>query len=269
MQKKPVTLKTIYNRHKEHRNDNSIKDPVLFISRYDDDRDKEIVGFLASQFAYGKIEIFRTFLEKLFGLMGASPYSFIRKGDFSGVRGLYYRFQKDKDIILLLETLQRIFDEFGGIGAMMKNYYRGDTREALWAVREHLFPGSEALTFFFPKPSRTNPLKRWHLYLRWMVRKDAIDAGLWDFIDRRDLTMPLDTHIFKIGRCAGWTRQRTPSYKAACDITEAMKALSPDDPLKYDLFLCHAIGIGAGCTGRRTPACKDRCLLYGTIKGSR
>jgi uncharacterized protein (TIGR02757 family) len=265
LQKKPVHLRTIYNRHRKHLTGHTLKDPVEFIHRYADDRDREIAGFLASQFAYGKIETFKAFLEKLFGLMEASPYSFIRKGDFSKVRGLYYRFQKDKDIILLLVTLQRIIDEFGNIGAMLRHYYRGDIREALWTMREHLFRDSDELTFFFPKPSSTNPLKRWSLYLRWMVRKDAIDIGIWDFIDRSDLVMPLDTHIFKIGRCTGWTQQRTQSYKAACEITEALKIFSPEDPLRYDLFLCHTIGIGAGCTGKRTPACKDRCLLYETI----
>jgi uncharacterized protein (TIGR02757 family) len=241
-----------------------LNDPVVFIRRYREDHDREIAGFLASQFAYGKIETFRTFLEKLFALMGESPFSFIKAGDFSGVRGLYYRFQKDKDIVLLLETLQRIIDEFGNIGAMLRYFYRGDIREALWAAREHLFRNGNELTFFFPKPSSTNPMKRWSLYLRWMVRKDAVDIGIWGFIDKRALIVPLDTHIFKIGRCAGWTQQKTQSYKAACEITDALKRFSPDDPLKYDLFLCHAIGIGAGCTGQRTPACKDRCLLYGT-----
>jgi uncharacterized protein (TIGR02757 family) len=269
LQKKPVTLKAVYDKYSKHLTGHILKDPVEFIQRYADDREREIAGFLASQFAYGKIETFKAFLEKLFGLMGKSPYRFIRKGDFSKVRGLYYRFQKDKDITLLLATLRVIIDEFGGIGAMLRHYYRGDIRETLWAVREHLFRDGNELTFFFPKPSPTNPLKRWSLYLRWMVRKDAVDIGIWDFIDRRDLIMPLDTHIFKIGRCIGWTQQRTPSYKAAREITGALKAFSPDDPLKYDLFLCHKVGIGAGCTGKRTPACKDRCLLYGTIKGSR
>jgi len=201
--------------------------------------------------------------------MGKSPYDFIGKGDFSNVRGLYYRFQKDKDIVSLLRTLQRIIDEFGGIGAMLQGYYHGDIREALRAVRGHLFRDSKELTFFFPEPSPTNPLKRWNLYLRWMVRKDAIDIGMWDFIDRRDLIVPLDTHIFKIGRCAGWTTRNAQSYRAAREITDALKSFSPDDPLQYDFFLCHTIGRGAGCTGKRTPACKDRCLLYGITKGSR
>jgi uncharacterized protein (TIGR02757 family) len=194
--------------------------------------------------------------------MEEGPRRFVEKGDFRCLKGLYYRFQKDSDIVLLFESLQKIYRDFGGLGAMLKAYYRGDAREAIWDVRQYLFRNSDALTFFFPKPSAANPLKRWNLYLRWMVRKDAIDRGLWDFVDKRDLVIPLDTHLFKIGRCLGWTEHNSQSYKAALEITDVLKKLSPDDPLKYDFFLCHRIGIGAGCTGKKTPQCEKVCLLY-------
>jgi uncharacterized protein (TIGR02757 family) len=238
-------------------------DPVEFVHRYHTREDIEIAGFLSAQFAYGKIEIFKRFLEEMFTLMGEEgPRQFIEKGDFRRLRGLYYRFQKDSDIMLLFQILRKIYRDFDGIGGMIRTYYRGDVREAIWSARTHLFGDSDGLTFFFPKPSKTNPLKRWNLYLRWMVRKDTIDRGLWDFIDRSDLVIPLDTHIFKIGRCLGWTKRASQSYGAARDITDVLKKLSPEDPLKFDFFLCHKIGIGAGCTGRRTPQCKKACMVY-------
>ena len=233
-----------------------------FIHRYKDKDSVEIAGFLASQFAYGKIQVFKRFLEVLFSLMGKSPRRFIEKGDFRRAKGLYYRFQKDTDIIRLLGSLQKIYADFGGIGEMFRTYYSGDTCDVLWKLRQHLFRNDDGLTFFFPKPSMTNPLKRWNLYLRWMVRKDEIDVGIWDFIDRSDLVIPLDTHIFKIGRCLGWTKRNTQSYSTALNITDALKKFSPEDPLKYDFFLCHTIGIGAGCTGKKGARCKKVCSLY-------
>ena len=194
--------------------------------------------------------------------MEEGPRRFVEKGDFRCLKGLYYRFQKDSDIVLLFETLRKINRNFGGLGPMLMTYYRGDIREALWKARRHLFHDSDALTFFFPKPSATNPLKRWNLYLRWMVRKDEIDRGLWNFVNKSDLVIPLDTHLFKIGRCLGWTERNSQSYGAALEITSVLKKLSPDDPLKYDFFLCHKIGIGAGCTGKKTSQCEKVCLLY-------
>lgn len=258
----PINLKDIYNKEKSDLTSIVNNDPVEFCHRYSSKVDVEIAGFLASQFAYGKIELFKRFLEDIFVLMGESLKAFIERGDFARFEGLYYRFQKDRDIILLFESLRKIYGGFGGIGAMFKEYYQGDARETLWKMREYLLPDSNELTFFFPKPSSTNPLKRWNLYLRWMVRKDAIDRGIWDFMDKSDLVIPLDTHIFKIGRCFGWTMRNTPSYAAAREITDVLKGFSPGDPLEYDFFLCHRIGIGAVCTGKRGPQCRKVCLLY-------
>jgi uncharacterized protein (TIGR02757 family) len=236
-------------------------DPVEFVHRYSANLDREVAGFLASQFAYGKIELFKRFLTSIFERMGSSPNSFIQEGIFTGFNDLYYRFQKGEDIVDLFNTLKKILDEFGSIGNMMEHFYQGDTREALWKVRDHYFKNNNKLTFFFPKPIQSSPLKRWSLYFRWMVRKDEVDAGLWSFINKKNLIIPLDTHIFKIGRCLGWTECKTPTYRAAKEITDALKKFSPEDPLKYDLFLCHRVGIGAECTGKKTAECKKKCVI--------
>jgi uncharacterized protein (TIGR02757 family) len=263
-----INLEEIYSREKDSLLQLVKNDPVEFLYRYSDSRDKEITGFLASQFAYGKIKVFKKFLEDLFGRMGNSPYLFVTKGDFTILKGLYYRFQKEDDIILLFTVLRRIMNEFGGIGNMLKFFYEGDVRTALWKAREHLFGSSDELTFFFPKPLPSNPMKRWNLYLRWMVRKDEIDTGLWDFIDKKALIIPLDTHVFKIANCMGWIEHKVPSYKAAAGITNTLKRFSPEDPLKYDFFLCHGVGIGAGCTGKRNPECGSRCVLVSRSSSS-
>jgi uncharacterized protein (TIGR02757 family) len=193
--------------------------------------------------------------------MGSSLSEFVVCGNFAAFEGLYYRFQKSDDIIDLFGVLKTILDRYGSIGRMVQRFYGGDVRDMLWRVRREFLGRHEGLTFFFPKPSGANPLKRWNLYLRWMVRKDEIDAGLWDFIPKNRLVIPLDTHIFKIGRCFGWTKQGSPSWKAACEITEALRGFSPEDPMKYDFFLCHKVGIGARCKGARTPECAKRCVL--------
>jgi uncharacterized protein (TIGR02757 family) len=266
--KDTINLDAIYNREKQRLSRTAQGDPVEFLQRYRDPKDMEIAGFLASQFAYGRIDIFKRFLGELFDSMGESPGRFVEAGDFSRLRGLYYRFHKDGEIIDLFGVLRRVAQEYGGIGEMMRRFYRGDVREAIWSIRDHVMSADgKKLLFFFPKRLKANPLKRWNLYLRWMVREDEIDVGLWDFIDRADLTIPLDTHIFKIGRCQGWTDQRSPSWKAAREITEALKEHCPEDPLKYDLFLCHHVGIDAGCSGRRTPACEQKCLLVKDQEG--
>jgi uncharacterized protein (TIGR02757 family) len=236
-------------------------DPVEFVHRYAEAQDKEIAGFFASQFAYGKIEVMKRFLRSLFERMGESPAEFVRAGDWSSLEGLYYRFQKSDEIIRLFAALRTMLTGYGSIGGMLCALHEGDARETIWRLRKELLGSEPGLVFFFPKRLPASPIKRWNLYLRWMVRKDEIDQGLWEFIDRKDLVTPLDTHLFKIGRCLGWTERKSPTWNAAQDITRALRAICPEDPLKYDFFLCHKVGIGAGCAGTRKEACAEKCML--------
>ena len=224
------------------------------------------MGFLASQFAYGRIGIMKAFLYNFFRRMGESPERFLIKGDWSSLAGLYYRFQKTEEIIRLVTVLRYVIDGWGSLGSLIRSLYEGDTREAVWRLREQIGLDGRELIFFFPKRLKSSPLKRWNLYLRWMVRKDAIDEGLWDFIDPENLVVPLDTHLYKIGRCMGWTERKSPTWNAALDITRALKEVCPEDPLRYDFFLCHRVGIGAGCSGRRSGKCDEKCLLLMKVK---
>jgi uncharacterized protein (TIGR02757 family) len=220
-----------------------------------------VAGFIASQFAYGRVQLVTRFLGELFGRMGDSPYAFIREGDLSVLRGLYYRLHKGADIIELFRMLRQILRKFGSIGGMLEHFYEGDLRAALWAARNDVIRGDSHL-FFFPKRGSSSPLKRWSLYARWMVRRDEIDFGLWNFMDKASLVVPLDANIFKIGTCHGWTDQKAQTWKTACQITNVLKTYCPDDPLKYDFFLCHVVGINGGCSGVKSSACAKRCLLY-------
>jgi len=69
------------------------------------------------------------------------------------------------------------------------------------------------------------------MYLRWMVRKDNIDTGIWNFISPSELIMPLDTHIFKISKELGFTERKTPSIKTAAEITGMLRNFSETDPV--------------------------------------
>jgi uncharacterized protein (TIGR02757 family) len=194
--------------------------------------------------------------------MGEGPWRFVERGSWEDLKGFYYRFQKEEELLGLFDVLHRMVVEEGSLGAMFRSLYEGDSRLAVWRIRERYLSGKEGLTFFFPRQSSAGAQKRWNMYLRWMVRRDEVDVGIWDFIDPADLVVPLDTHIFKIGRCLGWITGRTPSYRAAQEVTRALGRYCPSDPLKYDFFLCHGVGIGAGCTGIRSRKCSQRCAVY-------
>jgi len=117
------------------------------------------------------------------------------------------------------------------------------------------------MTQFFPSPAKGSACKRINLFLRWMVRDKDIDFGLWRSIPANRLVIPLDIHIARISRCLGFTKRASADWKAAIEITEALKKLDPADPLKYDFALCHH-GISGVCRGRNNPGCRD-CALKG------
>jgi len=87
------------------------------------------------------------------------------------------------------------------------------------------------------KTKGAGALKRWMMFLRWMVRKDEIDMGLWKGVDRADLIMPLDTHTFKVGHRLGLLKRKSYDLQAAIELTQTLKKFDGKDPLKYDFAL--------------------------------
>ncbi|MGE5248001.1 MAG: DUF2400 family protein, partial [Verrucomicrobiota bacterium] len=109
--------------------------------------------------------------------------------------------------------------------------------------------------FLFPRPERGSACKRHNLFLRWMVREaDGVDLGLWTAVSPRDLVMPLDTHIARMGDWLGLTARKTRDWRMALEITEALRAVSPDDPVRFDYPLTR-LGILGSCTRPRKGVC--------------
>jgi uncharacterized protein (TIGR02757 family) len=75
------------------------------------------------------------------------------------------------------------------------------------------------------------------MYLRWMVRSDDLDMGLWSKIEKKDLLMPLDTHTFKISRKLGLLKRKSYDMKAVLELTERFRRWDSEDPVKYDFAL--------------------------------
>jgi hypothetical protein len=78
-----------------------------------------------------------------------------------------------------------------------------------------------------------------------MVRRDGVDPGGWTSVPARQLVVPLDTHTIRVGRCLRLTRRASPGWGMAADITAALRALEPDDPVRFDFSLCHLSMMGA------------------------
>jgi hypothetical protein len=117
------------------------------------------------------------------------------------------------------------------------------------------------VSYFFARPSSGGACKRLNLFLRWMVRRDGVDLGVWTRVRPSQLIVPLDTHVIRLGRCLGLTRYASPGWKMAADITASLRQIDPVDPVRYDFSLCH-IGMMNAC-GYGRPQGDRQCPLRG------
>lgn len=257
-------------------------DPIRFPHNYREPGDIEVAGLIAASFAYGRVELFSPVIDQILEKMGPSPFEFLmnfsmkREGRyFSGLR---YRFSSGDDIVAFIHILSQLLRRYGSIErAFAARYDRQDLRTAISGFVESVMscnmPGSLGISrgvrHLFPSPERGGACKRFCLYLRWMVRDRDIDFGIWKAIRPSELVMPLDTHIARISRCLGLTARKTRDWKMAVEITEGLRILDPEDPLKYDFALCHQgiMGVCRRCDPCRppsgcpilSPACMGNC----------
>jgi uncharacterized protein (TIGR02757 family) len=251
-------------------------DPVQFPHRYSDPRDIELAGFIASCFAYGKVDLFMPVIGKILASCGSHPSGFLMdfdlRKDRKSLRGVSYRFNKEEDVLCLVYMLNRVLKEWGSLKDLFYFCYKPSVsgREDIGPALErfvkyflsidtspvygkNIRPGG--LRQFFPSPESGSACKRMNLFLRWMVRTKDTDLGVWKKIPSSRLIIPLDTHIARIARCLGLTRRKTMDWKTAEEITGSLKRLDTRDPLKYDFVLCH-LGISRMCRGK---GFKDIC----------
>jgi uncharacterized protein (TIGR02757 family) len=268
----------IANFPKERHLDN---DPVRFVHRYDDPRDREIVGLLASAFAYGNVKSVLRTVETALGFLGSAPArtisSFDPRKDLRGLRGFYHRFNTSRDLGVFFWILRRTLEEYGSFEAAFTSGLSARETDISSALsnfcsillgfgHEQFYPRGElkrrqGVRFLIPNPAEGSACKRMNLFLRWMVRPDdGIDCGVWTRVAPRQLVIPLDTHIARISTYIGLTQMRSPGWKMALDITRSLRRLDPGDPIRYDFALCH-LGIAGDCPRKRNLEKCARCPI--------
>lgn len=217
-------------------------DPVMVAHKYKD----PAISLICALFSYGNVKQIVKFLNSL-------DFTLLEKSDDEiqgALQNHYYRFQTGKDIVALFialkrlhvtQTLEEVFQNayneknsvIDGVNALI---------EKLNALYTH---NSRGYTFLLSKiNTRTKgagALKRWMMFLRWMVRDDNIDMGLWKNVNKADLIMPLDTHTFNVSRRLGLLQRNKYDLQAAIELTQTLKTFDAADPLKYD-FALYRIG---------------------------
>jgi uncharacterized protein (TIGR02757 family) len=262
--------------------EDSAADPVHKVRPFTDPADREIAGFCASALAFGRVASVLNSIDTLFRIMGPHPASFVRAFDPSAphpeLRRMVHRWTRGVDLVALLWVLRQMLERAGSIEAFFAAGFdptHDDIGPALDSFSTRALaldlrraygrvPPRPGVCYFFPRPSAGSACKRLNLFLRWMIRRDAIDLGVWTRVPPSKLIVPLDTHVIRLGRCLRLTRYVSPGWKMAADITAALRRLDPDDPVRFDFSLCHVGMMNACGFGRRQG--DTQCPLRGLCR---
>ncbi len=260
----------------------SATDPIQIVRRYERPDDREVVGFCSAALAFGRVGSVLHSIERLLAVTGDRPAAYVREFDPLRQRkafaNLVHRWTSGADLMALLWLLRQMMERSGSIEGFFLDGYdpaSPDISDALESFSTRALkldveaaygrgPRRRAVRFFFPRPSAGSGCKRLNLFLRWMVRRDALDLGVWSRVVPAKLVVPLDTHVIRVGRCLRLTRYTSPGWAMARDITSTLSRLDPDDPVKYDFALCH-LGMMNACGFNRAQV-DAQCPLRGVCR---
>jgi uncharacterized protein (TIGR02757 family) len=260
----------------------SATDPIQIVRRFDRPDDREIVGFVAASLAFGRVSSVLQSIERSLAIMGPRPAEYVRRFDPTrqarAFDGFVHRWTRGVDLLALVWIMKQILDRSGSLEAFFAEGHdaaSADVGDALDSFSRRAraldlrraygrVPKRAGVCYFFPQPSSGSACKRMNLFLRWMVRRDALDLGVWTRVQPSALIVPLDTHVIRVGRCLRLTRYTSPGWRMAADITASLRTIDPDDPVKYDFSLCH-LGMMNACGFNRAQA-DSQCPLRGVCR---
>jgi uncharacterized protein (TIGR02757 family) len=228
-------------------------DPIGIPHRYDRKEDIEVSGFFAASLAWGgRAQIVRA-AARAMELMGHSPFDFVMEADEAQIArfdGFVYRTFRGEDMQGFVRGLRHIYGVHGGMEAVFARYAAPDSVQgAIHHFRRHFFEPEHPLRTekHLSDPLKGSAAKRINMLLRWLVRNDrrGVDFGLWQSIRPAQLSCPLDVHSGNVARQLGLLRRTQNDARAVAELDAALRAMDPEDPVKYD-FALFGLGVFEG-----------------------
>lgn len=228
-----------------------VQDALEPALKYENKRDIEFTAFICSILAYGRISQVKKNIHKILDPMGESPTKWLIKATDKDLLKLTknwkHRFNTASDMFQMLKVLQFVYANHKSIEKFIFRTPIDSARETLLIFNKQIyqilsdlgFSCEESFSFFIPSPEKGSACKRMNLFLKWMVRDTSPDLGIWKSFSKKNLLVPLDTHIFKQAKSLGWTTRTVADWVTAEEITKNLKLLDSEDPTRFDFALCH------------------------------
>ena len=219
-------------------------DPLAPLYGYSAPQDQEIIGLITASLAFGNVKQILTSIELVLhalpepaqSLPGLSNSELNRR-----LAGFRHRYVTGVEMASLLTGAGTLLREHGTLGAAFTAMDEPESPTILPGLTRFVHAlrdrGPLAKNYLLPDPALGSACKRWFMYLRWMVRCDAVDLGLWRDLGAHRLVIPVDTHMHRVALGLGLTKRNSADLKTALEITKAFQVVSPDDPVRYDFCL--------------------------------
>lgn len=230
-----------------------IDDPISIPHQFIKQQDQEIMAFFASILAWGQRKTIINKCNDLVQRLDNSPYEFIMNHsdkELKNLLGFKHRTFNDTDLLYFVAFFRYHYSRFDSLeDAFLQHEYSYTAfrvEESLNSFKRYFFslPDYPLRTVkHVSSPVQKSTCKRLNMFLRWMVRKDSsgVDFGLWTRIQSRDLICPCDVHVERVARKLGLITVEKVNWKAAIELTNNLRLLDKEDPVKYDFAL---FGIG-------------------------
>lgn len=225
------------------------EDPISVPHRFSKKQDIEIAGFFAATFAWGnRITIIKKSNE-LMKLMDDAPHAFCTghtDNDLKKLLSFKHRTFNTTDLLYFIEFFKWHYSKHKSLETAFTLH--GNTIEEMLTGFHHYFFSLEdappRTRKHIASPEKGSTCKRLNMFLRWMVRRDdkGVDFGIWKQISPANLICPIDLHVARVAKRFNLLRFKnaenlTVNWKTATDLTEYLRTLDPEDPVKYDFAL--------------------------------
>lgn len=226
-------------------------DPVQIPHLFAERRNVEIAAFLTCTIAWGQRPTIIKNARRIMKLMDDRPFEFItscERGDTLHFNSFCHRTFNADDLRDFVTGLQKIIHKYGSIGDMFMKLFRdhGDIYSVLKGFYNEFsshFQNHHSKKHV-SNVSTNSAAKRLNLFLMWLVRNDdaGIHFGLWDFIPKSKLMIPLDVHVGNVSRQLELLDRKQNDWKSVAELTEKLAIFDKEDPVRYD-FALFGLGI--------------------------
>ncbi len=220
-------------------------DPVCIPHMFAIKQDIEIAAFFAAIFAWGNRTTIINKSRELMQMMDMRPHDFClhaSPADLNALRGFKHRTFTDDDLYYFIHFFRTHYSQNKSLESAFTKYMDdndSNMERGLNGFRQYFFSFEHLRRTekHVASPMQGSACKRINMFLRWMVRKDVVDFGLWHKIKPSQLVCPLDLHVSRVAKRFGLVTRPQADWQSAIELTEHLKRFDPVDPVKYDFAL--------------------------------